>query len=67
MTADDRGVLVVALRRGDEVLALLEAVRRVGDRYRPADVAVRPTRTPAARWPLSLRTGRRPVASPPVG
>ena len=39
VTADDRGVLVVALRRGDEVLALLEAVLPAGDRYRPADVA----------------------------
>jgi hypothetical protein len=40
VTADDRGVLVVALRRGDEVLALLEAVLPPGDRYRPADVAL---------------------------
>ncbi len=38
VTFDDRGVLVVALRRGDEVLALLEAVAPRGDRYRPADV-----------------------------
>jgi len=27
------------LRRGDEVLALLEAVSASGDRYRPIDVA----------------------------
>jgi hypothetical protein len=37
VTADDRGVIVVALRRGDEVLALLEAVLPAGDRYRPVD------------------------------
>jgi hypothetical protein len=39
VTLDGRGVLVVAMRRGDEVLALLEAVAPRGDRYRPADVA----------------------------
>ena len=39
VTVDDRGVLVVAMRRGDEVLALLEAVAPCGDRYRPIDVA----------------------------
>jgi hypothetical protein len=39
VTSDDRGILVVALRRGDEALALLEAVLPCGDRYRPADVA----------------------------
>ena len=39
VTSDGRGVLVVAMRRGDEVLALLEAVAPVGDRYRPGDVA----------------------------
>lgn len=38
VTLDDRGVLVVAMRRGDEVLALLEAVAPRGDRYRPVDV-----------------------------
>ncbi|MDQ1447657.1 MAG: hypothetical protein QOC79_628 [Actinomycetota bacterium] len=38
VTLDGRGVLVVAMRRGDEVLALLEAVAPVGDRYRPVDV-----------------------------
>jgi hypothetical protein len=38
VTADERGVIVVALRRGDEVLALLEAVLPIGDRYRPVDV-----------------------------
>ncbi|HEY5076669.1 MAG TPA: hypothetical protein VIJ48_04115 [Acidimicrobiia bacterium] len=38
VTLDDRGVLVVAMRRGDEVLALLEAVAPCGDRYRPVDV-----------------------------
>ncbi len=38
VTLDDRGVLVVALRRGDEVLALLEAVAPRGDRYRTVDV-----------------------------
>jgi hypothetical protein len=38
VTVDDRGVLVVAMRRGDEVLALLEAVAPRGDRYRPVDV-----------------------------
>jgi hypothetical protein len=36
---DDRGVMVVALRRGDEVLALLEAVAPGGDRFRPGDLA----------------------------
>jgi hypothetical protein len=40
VTLDDRGVIVVALRRGDELLALLEAVAAVGDRYRPSDVAL---------------------------
>jgi hypothetical protein len=39
VTVGDRGVLVVALRRGDEVLALLEAVSPCGDRYHPIDVA----------------------------
>jgi len=39
VTVDDRGVLVVAMRSGDEVLALLEAVAPCGDRYRPIDVA----------------------------
>jgi hypothetical protein len=38
VTVDDRGVLVVAMRRGDEILALLEAVAPRGDRYRPVDV-----------------------------
>ena len=38
VTFDDRGVLVVALRRGDEVLALLEAVTPCGDRFRPSDL-----------------------------
>jgi hypothetical protein len=38
VTDDERGVIVVALRRGDEVLALLEAVLPVGDRYRPVDL-----------------------------
>jgi hypothetical protein len=38
VTLDGRGVLVVAMRRGDEVLALLEAVAPCGDRYRPVDV-----------------------------
>jgi hypothetical protein len=38
VTLDDRGVLVVAMRRGDEVLALLEAVAPRGDRYRPVDI-----------------------------
>ena len=38
VTFDDRGVLVVALRRGDEVLALLEAVAPCGDRFRPSDL-----------------------------
>ncbi len=37
--ADDRGVLVVALRRGDDVLALLEAVAPEGDHFRPGDLA----------------------------
>ena len=40
VTTDDRGVIVVAIRRGDDVLALLEAVAACGDRYRPSDVAV---------------------------
>jgi hypothetical protein len=35
---DDRGVLVVALRRGDDVLALLEAVAPSGEQFRPTDV-----------------------------
>ena len=39
MTADGRGVMVVALRRGDDILALLEAVAPNGDRFRPVDVA----------------------------
>jgi hypothetical protein len=39
VTLDNRGVLVVAMRRGDEVLALLEAVSPCGERYRPIDVA----------------------------
>lgn len=39
VTADDRGVIVVALRRGDEVLALLEAVAACGDRFRPVELA----------------------------
>ena len=39
VTLDGRGVLVIAMRRGDEVLALLEAVAPCGERYRPADVA----------------------------
>ena len=38
VTEDDRGVIVVALRRGDEVLALLEAILPCGDRYRPVDL-----------------------------
>jgi len=38
VTMDDRGVLVVALRRGDEILALLEAVAPAGDRFRPSDL-----------------------------
>jgi hypothetical protein len=37
---DDRGVLVVALRRGGEILALLEAVTPSGEQFRPADVAL---------------------------
>jgi hypothetical protein len=40
VTADDRGVIVVAMRRGDEVLALLEAVLPEGDRYRPGELAL---------------------------
>ncbi len=39
VTDDARGVIVVALRRGDEVLALLEAVTPSGEQFRPADVA----------------------------
>jgi hypothetical protein len=39
VTAEGRGVIVVALRQGDEILALLEAVAPVGDRFRPVDVA----------------------------
>jgi len=39
VTSEGRGVLVVAMRRGDEVLALLEAVAPDGDRYRPGDIA----------------------------
>lgn len=35
--SDDRGVLVVALRSGDEILGLLEAVAPSGDRFRPVD------------------------------
>lgn len=35
---DDRGVLVVALRRGDDVLGLLEAVAPNGDHFRPGDL-----------------------------
>ncbi len=38
-TADGRGVLVVALRQGDEVLALLEAIAPCGDRFRPGELA----------------------------
>jgi hypothetical protein len=38
VTADDRGVIVVALHHGDEVLALLEAVAPAGDRFRPGEV-----------------------------
>jgi hypothetical protein len=37
--ADGRGIIVVPLRRGDEILALLEAVAPTGDRFRPVDVA----------------------------
>ena len=40
MSDDDRGVIVVALRRGSEVLALLEAVTPSGEQFRPADVAL---------------------------
>jgi hypothetical protein len=40
VTLDNRGVLVVAMRRGDEILGLLEAVAPCGDRYRPIDVAL---------------------------
>jgi hypothetical protein len=39
VTTDDRGILVIPLRRGDEVLALLEAVTPCGDRFRPMDLA----------------------------
>jgi len=39
VTSDDRGVIVVALHRGDQILALLEAVAPCGERYRPADLA----------------------------
>lgn len=39
VTDDDRGVIVVAMRRGDEVLALLEAVAPCGEHYRAADLA----------------------------
>jgi hypothetical protein len=39
VTAEGRGIIVVPLRRGDEVLALLEAVAPTGDRFRPVDVA----------------------------
>jgi hypothetical protein len=37
-TDDDRGVIVVAIRRGDELLALLEAVSPRGEHFRPADL-----------------------------
>jgi hypothetical protein len=40
ITPDDRGVIVVAIRRGDDVVALLEAVAASGDRFRPSDVAI---------------------------
>ncbi len=39
VTVDDRGIIVVAIRRGEEVVALLEAVAPCGDRFRPGDVA----------------------------
>jgi hypothetical protein len=39
ITTDDRGVLVVALQHGDDIVALLEAVAPSGDRFRPGDLA----------------------------
>ncbi len=39
VSEDDRGVIVVALRRGAEILALLEAVSPSGEQFRAADVA----------------------------
>jgi hypothetical protein len=38
VTSDGRGVLVVALEFGDEVIALLEAVAPSGDRFRPGEL-----------------------------
>jgi hypothetical protein len=40
VTDDARGVIVVALRRGSEVLALLEAVAPSGEQFRPAEVSL---------------------------
>jgi len=40
VTDDARGVIVVALRRGGEILALLEAVTPSGEQFRPADVGL---------------------------
>jgi hypothetical protein len=39
VTADGRGIVVVALQLDDDVLALLEAVAPCGDRFRPGDLA----------------------------
>jgi hypothetical protein len=39
VTADGRGILVVALQYDDDVLAVLEAVAPCGDRYRPGELA----------------------------
>jgi hypothetical protein len=55
IASDDRGVIVVALRRGDEIVALLEAVAAVGDRYRPSDVAVADAYACGAMAALSAR------------
>jgi hypothetical protein len=38
ITAGDRGIIVVALRHDDEVVALLEAVAPAGDRFRPGEL-----------------------------
>ncbi|HUI47207.1 MAG TPA: hypothetical protein VL119_00825 [Acidimicrobiia bacterium] len=38
-TPDDRSVLVVAMRRGEDVVGLLEAIAPCGDRFRPGDLA----------------------------
>jgi hypothetical protein len=55
VTADGRGIVVVALRRGDEILALLEAVAPSGDRFRPVDVALADAYARGAVAALSAR------------